>query len=280
MDSLLAILIVVFFGFFIYYWRKKNKTKKWIFLLLTILTSVIFTQTPYYKEQSVKNAESQRINSSKKAESKKALLSNQKSKSSSIKKDEAAKSENTNSKSSSEKQRHKSNKISRYFTKKKAERLKLGTTKNNVIKRIGKPVRDDGQMLTYDDFILYFENDKLVGGNLPAIQKKVDKKIAKEKENKKEERSTLQGYAQYFGRRPVDYLQKMPSTYKSQKIGDDMYYMWMSDSEKKTILVRINSPNNFTSVYLYDDKATNKLGKLLYQGRTIYQKPATQVVYQ
>ena len=75
MDSLLAVLIVIFFGLFIYYWRKKNKTKKWIFLLLTILTSVIFTQTPYYKEQSVKNAESQRINSSKKAS-----LSSQKSK--------------------------------------------------------------------------------------------------------------------------------------------------------------------------------------------------------
>ncbi|MCC4372238.1 hypothetical protein [Limosilactobacillus reuteri] len=166
MDSLLAVLIVIFFGLFIYYWRKKNKTKKWIFLLLTILTSVIFTQTPYYKEQAVKNAESQRINSSKKAS-----LSSQKSKSSSIKKDKADKSENTNSKSSSEKQRHKSNKISRYFTKKKAEGLKLGTAKNNVIKKIGKPVRNDGQMLTYDDFILYFENDKLVGGNLPAIQK-------------------------------------------------------------------------------------------------------------
>lgn len=278
MDSLLAILIVIFFGFFIYYWRKKNKTKKWIFLLLTILTSVLFTQTPYYKEQSAKDTESQRVASSKKIDGKNSS-SQEKKKTSSINKETTTKS-SSSSKTSSKKRQHKSNKISKYFTKKKAEKLKLGTTKNEVIKKIGKPLRDDGQMLTYDGFILYFEKDKLTGGNLPAIQKKVDQKIAKEKEKKKEERSTLQGYAQYFGRRPVDYLQSMPSTYKSQRIGDDMYYMWMSDSEKKTILVRIDSPNNFTSVYLYDDKADDKLGKLLYQGRTIYQKPTTQVIYQ
>lgn len=279
MDSLLAVLIVIFFGLFIYYWRKKNKTKKWIFLLLTILTSVIFTQTPYYKEQSVKNTESQRINSSKKAESKKASLSSQKSKSSSIKKDKEDKSENTNSKSSSEKQRHKSNKISRYFTKKKAEGLKLGTAKNNVIKKIGKPVRNDGQMLTYDDFVLYFENDKLVGGNLPAIQKKVDKKIAKEKEDKKNYESKLKGYAQAFGRKPVDTIQSMPSVYSADRIEDNMVYKW--HPEGLPLMFRVDAPNNFTTVYEYDKNGKyGLLGRVLYQGRTIYQKPATQVVYQ
>ena len=107
MSSLLAILIVVFFILFIYYWRKKNKAKKWIFLLLTILVSVFFTQTSYYKEQAQKDKENERIASSKKAESKKIesskiaelkknSISNQKAKKSSIKKDESIKNNSSN----------------------------------------------------------------------------------------------------------------------------------------------------------------------------------------
>ncbi|MEH1000593.1 hypothetical protein [Limosilactobacillus reuteri] len=107
MSSLLAILIVVFFILFIYYWRKKNKAKKWIFLLLTILVSVLFTQTSYYKEQAQKDKENERIASSKKAESKKIesskiaelkknSISNQKAKKSSIKKDESIKNNSSN----------------------------------------------------------------------------------------------------------------------------------------------------------------------------------------
>ena len=113
MSSLLAILIVVFFILFIYYWRKKNKAKKWIFLLLTILVSVLFTQTSYYKEQAQKDKENERIASSKKAESKKIesskiaelkknSISNQKAKKSSIKKDESIKN-NSNNKTTSKK---------------------------------------------------------------------------------------------------------------------------------------------------------------------------------
>ena len=107
MSSLLAILIVVFFILFIYYWRKKNKAKKWIFLLLTILVSVLFTQTSYYKEQAQNDKENERIASSKKAESKKIesskiaelkknSISNQKAKKSSIKKDESIKNNSSN----------------------------------------------------------------------------------------------------------------------------------------------------------------------------------------
>ena len=107
MSSLLAILIVVFFILFIYYWRKKNKAKKWIFLLLTILVSVLFTQTSYYKEQAQKDKENERIASSKKAESKKIesskiaelkknSISNQTAKKSSIKKDESIKNNSSN----------------------------------------------------------------------------------------------------------------------------------------------------------------------------------------
>lgn len=271
MGPLLAVLIVVFFIFFIYYWRKKNKTRKWIFLLLTILTSILFTQTPYYKEQSVKDTESQEITSSKKT-------SSSPKKESSVNKNATTKSTSSN-KASSKRQQHRSNKISRYFAKKKAKRLKLGTTKNEVIKKVGKPLRDDGQILTYDDFVLYFEKDKLIGGNLPAIQKKVDKKIAKEKEDKKQYENKLRGYAQAFGRKPVDKIQSMPSVYSADRVENNMVYKWHPDG--LPLMFRVDDSDNFTTVYEYNKNGKyGLLGRVLYQGRTIYQKPATQVIYQ
>ena len=86
--------------------------------MLTILASVLFTQTSYYKEQAQKDKENERIASSKKAESKKIesskkaeskkiesskiaelkknSISNQKAKKSSIKKDESIKNNSSN----------------------------------------------------------------------------------------------------------------------------------------------------------------------------------------
>lgn len=267
MGSLLAVLIVVFFILFIYYWRKKNKTRKWIFLLLTILTSILFTQTPSYKSQSAQNTESQRI-SSKKTEAKE--------KSSSSKKvTDSPTNKNTRNKKASSKP----NKIVNYLTKRKAEKLELGTTKNNVIKKIGKPIRDDGQTLTYDGFVLYFEKDKLVGGSLPAIQKKVDKKIAKEKENKKQYENELKGYAQAFGRKPVDTIQSMPSVYSADRVENNMVYRW--HPKGLPLMYRVDDSDNFTTVYEYDKNGKyGLLGRVLYQGRTIYQKPAARTIYQ
>lgn len=268
MDSLLAVLIVVFFILFIYYWRKKNKTRKWIFLLLTILTSILFTQTPSYKSQSAQNTESQRIASSKKTEAKEKPSSSKKVTDSSTNK-------NTRNKKTSSKP----NKIVSYLTKRKAEKLELGTTKNNVIKKIGKPIRDDGQTLTYDGFVLYFEKDKLVGGSLPAIQKKVDKKIAKEKENKKQYENELKGYAQAFGRKPVDTIQSMPSVYSADRVENNMVYRW--HPKGLPLMYRVDDSDNFTTVYEYDKNGKyGLLGRVLYQGRTIYQKPATRTIYQ
>lgn len=151
--------------------------------------------------------------------------------------------------------------------KQKAKKLELGTSKKKVIKKLGKPERDDDQMLTYHDFVLYFENDKLVGSDLPAIQKKVDKKIA----DKKAKKEQLKGQAQYFGRRPVDYIQKMPSAYKAVRSGDEMWYLY-NPGDGQPLLLRVDEPGDMTTVYVYDKKKENGRGQVLYTGRTIYQK--------
>lgn len=144
---------------------------------------------------------------------------------------------------------------------------------------MGKPVRKEKQMLIYDDFYLTFENNKLIGSDLPAIQKKVDKKIAKEKEAKKQKEEELKGYAQAFGRKPVDTLQSMPSVYDGQRVEDDMVYKWQPDG--LPLMFRVDSPGNFTTVYQYDKNGKyGLLGRVLYEGRTIYQKQKPTYIYQ
>lgn len=96
---------------------------------------------------------------------------------------------------------------------------------------------------------------------------------------KKMSNSLLKSYAQAFGNRPVDYIQRLPKIYPSQKINDDMYYLYKPGNDK-TVLVRVDSPGNYTAVYKYNKKKKNLLGKKLYEGRTIYQKQKPTVIYQ
>lgn len=89
----------------------------------------------------------------------------------------------------------------------------------------------------------------------------------------------MKGYAQAFGRKPVDTIQSMPSVYSADRVEDNMVYKW--HPEGLPLMFRVDAPNNFTTVYEYDKNGKcGLLGRVLYQGRTIYQKPATQVVYQ
>lgn len=169
-------------------------------------------------------------------------------------------------------QSHDKNKAQRWLLKRKAEKLELGTSMNEVEKKLGNPVRKDGQMLTYDDFRLYFEKGKLVGSDLPAIQKKVTKKIEKTKEDKQRYNDKLQSFAQSFGNKPVSEIQRMPSTYVTERVGNKTIYGWHPEGVPE--LVRVDDPEtNNTDVYVFDKNGQdNMLGKHLYTGRTIFQK--------
>lgn len=257
LNNVLSIIWIALIIFIFYFWKKKPNKK---YLKVSIISFIAITfligllpQSSSTKE-TTKTAEATSVSSSSRVTS-----------SSSFK---DSTSHNSSKDKSSEPKR---NKIQKWWLKRKAGKLELGTSKAQVEKKLGKPDQDNGQMLLYDNFNLYFENNKLVGGDLPAIQKKVDKKIAKEKQERKEEQSKLTGYAQAFGRKPVDTIQSMPSVYTSEHVEDNMVYTWHPDDSP--MLVRVDSPNNFTTVYKYDKNGEHHaLGTTLYQGRTIYQK--------
>lgn len=257
LNNVLSIIWIALIIFIFYFWKKKPN-KKYLkvsiisFIAITLLIGLL-PQSSSTKE-AAKTAEATSVSSSSRVTS-----------SSSFK---DSTSHNSSKDKSSEPKR---NKIQKWWLKRKAGKLELGTSKAQVEKKLGKPDQDNGQMLLYDNFNLYFENNKLVGGDLPAIQKKVDKKIAKEKQERKEEQNKLTGYAQAFGRKPVDTIQSMPSVYTSDHVEDNMVYTWHPDDSP--MLVRVDSPNNFTTVYKYDKNGEHHaLGTTLYQGRTIYQK--------
>ncbi len=159
----------------------------------------------------------------------------------------------------------------------KAENLKIGTSKEEVIKKLGKPIDDSDGLLTYHGFDLYFENNKLVGGNLPKLQKKAYKAGQERKQSEKNKQQEIQNFAQSFGQKPVEEVQKEKMVYPSQRVGNQMMYSWRPDKDMPTY-IRVDDENGFTTVYLYDQNAKNGLGQQLYQGKTIMQKNKQPVI--
>lgn len=159
----------------------------------------------------------------------------------------------------------------------KAENLKIGTSKEKVIKELGKPVDNSDGLLTYHGFHLYFENNKLVGGNLPKLQKKAEKAASERKQSEKNKQQQIQNFAQIFGQEPVEEVQKKTMVYPSQRVGNNMMYSWKPDKDMPTY-IRIDDEHGFTAVYLADSNAKNGLGRQLYQGKTIMQKNKQPVI--
>ena len=194
-------------------------------------------------------------------------------------------SDSSNSNSSEKKSSHSSVQSSKVVKKDttdqvqkiKAENLKIGTSKEKVIKELGKPVDNSDGLLTYHGFHLYFENNKLVGGNLPKLQKKAEKAASERKQSEKNKQQQIQNFAQSFGQEPVEEVQKKTMVYPSQRVGNNMMYSWKPDKDMPTY-IRIDDEHGFTTVYLADSNAKNGLGRQLYQGKTIMQKNKQPVI--
>ncbi|WP_323074954.1 hypothetical protein [Limosilactobacillus reuteri] len=266
LNNILSIIWIALIICIFYFWKKKpNKRYMWASIIGVIVLTFLIGSLPQNKQFNKTNDVETAASSNFTSGSNNSASSSKQSHSSSKAKKESS-------------SKPKRNRIQIMILKHRAKGLELGTSKSTVEKKLGKPDQDNGQMLLYDDFNLYFEKGKLVGGDLPAIQKKVDKKVAKEKEQRKEEQSRLTGYAQAFGRKPVDTIQSMPSVYTSDHVEDNMVYTWHPDDSP--MLVRVDSPNNFTTVYKYDKNGEHHaLGTTLYQGRTIYQKQSNNNGY-
>lgn len=133
-------------------------------------------------------------------------------------------------------------------------------------------------MLTYHGFDLYFENNKLTGGhNLPKLEKKAYKAGQERKESEKNKQQEIQTFAQGFGQKPVEEIQKETMVYPSQRVGNQMLYSWKPGKDMPTY-IRVDDEHGFTTVYLYDQNAKNGLGRQLYQGKTIMQKNKQPIV--
>ncbi|MFR0549627.1 ECF transporter S component [Limosilactobacillus reuteri subsp. suis] len=257
LNNFLTLIWIVLVICIFYFWKKKlNRKYMWGSIIGLIALTFLIGSLPQNKpvKDTSKSTEVTSVSSSSKSTSA----------SSSSKSSAAA--------SSNHEKKPKRNQFQKMILKHRAGNLELGTSKSDVEKKLGKPDQDDGQIVLYDNFKLYFENSKLVGGDLPAIQKKVDKKIAKEKQERQEEQSKVTGFAQSFGRKPVDAIQSMPSVYRTtQDDNGNTVYGWHPEGLPE--LVRVDSANNNTDVYLYDEHGKNNmLGEHLYHGRTIYQK--------
>lgn len=257
MGTLLSLIFFVsIFGIW-YFWKKKpNKTYLISSIIALVLSTFLYSFTPEYK-----NDEKKRDQES----------------SSSITKTTSSKT--TDSKGSN-------------ALLDRAAKLKYGMSYDEV-KTImkDKPTTDErGESGTYllqydvDKVILNFdENDKLTAAieGAPQIAKQAQESIKKAKKESSDNRDKLIGFAQSFGRKPVEKLQKMSMVYTSERIGDSMYYVWDTGEESVGKLVRVDDPEKFTTVYQYDENGQDgMLGKQLYSGRTIMDNPTKVYIYQ
>lgn len=113
--------------------------------------------------------------------------------------------------------------------------------------------------------------------SMSVKEAKSHKKQTSCSESTQANKQRLTSFAQAFGK-PVDQIQRMPSVYTADQVDDNMVYTWKPDGLPK--LVRVDSPDNFTTVYKYDKNGEhNALGEKLYEGRTIYQKQKAPIIY-
>lgn len=316
-----TLLIFIWLGSIVgiwYFWRKKLDKR---FLLTSIaiflLSSFLYSLTPDYKEsikkqetesssktssQSVSKKEARESASKKSASesisriesSKKQQSIAEKASTTSKKKNEEKISSATKTvkKASSSNSSSSTNKVSDSELLKRAKKLKYGMSYDEVKKIMNaKPTTDERDESGYytlqynvSTVILGFDEKNKLNQSIegaPQIAKQAQAAAKKAKEESSNNRNTIAGFAQSFGQKPVEKLQRMSMVYTSERIGDNMYYIW--DTGNKTVgkLVRVDDPQRFTTVYQYDENGQDGLlGKQLYSGRTIMNNPQKVYIYQ
>lgn len=284
MGTILSLIWVASIVCIWYFWRKKPN-KKYLLTSVAVLvaSTFLYSLTPEYRTNSAKREAESASKASSKSISKKEA-------SESISRAEADKKEKNTAKAKSSSS--KKDDVSDKQLLKRAKKLKYGMSYDEVKKIMAtKPTTDERDESGYytlqynvSTVILGFdEKDKLNQGieGAPQISKQAQAAAKKSKEESSNNRNTIAGFAQSFGQKPVEKLQRMSMVYTSERIGDNMYYIW--DTGNKTVgkLVRVDDPQRFTTVYQYDENGQDGLlGKQLYSGRTIMNNPQKVYIYQ
>ncbi|EKP98171.1 hypothetical protein LCA12A_0950 [Lacticaseibacillus casei 12A] len=168
---------------------------------------------------------------------------------------------------------------------KNADQLKLGMSEEQVKKIVGDPSAYDEYSWSYATGFVYFKNGKVSGGTLGSLSSQVMDNASsassavqpQSSPTPENSESTQKAFAQSFGQKTVDRLQKMPSAYKSSQLdATTMEYMWNSGHG---MMIRLDTADRMTSVYLYDSNADYGKGRLLYSGRTIFTNPKVYNFY-
>lgn len=153
-------------------------------------------------------------------------------------------------------------------------KIKLGMTKSEIVKLIGKPDSDMSGTLSYgNDYLMLNQKGKLFSGSPKTIKNQIDSNANKEKSSssskKESDEGQLQSFANTFGRKGVETLQKyVGSVYSATDTPNGMMYGYKTDYG---MLYRVdNTASGITKVYSDDN---GHLGKELYVGQTIKQKP-------
>lgn len=184
---------------------------------------------------------------------------------------------------------------SKKATSKKPEydfsKVALDMTPDQVIKAIGQPTKQDGDIYYYGHDVLKFWNGKLYNGSPKNISAAYDaywtsanaaSKAAKESQKEQAEKEaqheeTFKIFARTFGTKDVESIQR-DGWFASTTINGQMAYSWKP--EGYDTLIRIDTTGDqLTTVYRYDASSKNGLGEILYQGKTILQKRAKYYNY-
>ncbi|MFB9770126.1 hypothetical protein [Lactiplantibacillus modestisalitolerans] len=252
---------------------KRYLRSMWLSLLaMVVLTMVLGTAFP--AEKTTSEADTAKTNTSKRASSKKS--SSKKRTASSYKSKTKAKNSADTKQS---KVKHTEKKASSKESKKKSEsqkktydfsKIKLGMTKSEIVKIIGKPDSDISGNLSYgDDYLALNDDGKLFSGSPDSIQKQIDAKNKAKKESSSNKADQLKSFAKAFGQKDVQTLQKyVGSAYSSTETPDGMAYGWKTDYG---MLYRLDDSSTGIT-HVYKDGLGDK-GTELYAGQTIKTKP-------
>lgn len=113
-----------------------------------------------------------------------------------------------------------------------------------------------------------------VAASVAESEKALSESNAKQAKAEQDKREKMKSFARTFGNKPAQEIQRKSYTYSSNNVdGMGMVYMWKNDFGT---LMRVDSSDNITSVYLYDANADQRKGELLYQGHTIINEQKKQ----
>lgn len=194
-------------------------------------------------------------------------------------------SSNNNSSETSSDSTSRSTSSTRTQDLKNAYQLRLGMSEEQVKKIIGDPNMYDDYSWSYATGFVYFKNGKVSGGTLGSLSSQVMDSASsssstvqsKSSQTPENSENTQKAFAQSFGQKAVDRIQKMPSVYKTAQLdATTMEYMWNSGHG---IMIRLDTADRMTNVYLYDSNANYGKGLLLYSGRTVFTNPKVYNFY-